>query len=61
MITIIYMYAYISGAQRPARGPHPARDESWRGRRRPTRKATISELARTLSLQWITKVAHLIN
>jgi len=31
-----------SGAQRPARGPHPARDESWCGPRRPTRKATIS-------------------
>src|SRR6218665_1089810 len=32
---------YTSGAQRPARGPHPARDESSSGPRCPTRKVTI--------------------
>ena len=32
---------YISGAQRPARGPHPARDESSYGPRCPARKVTI--------------------
>ena len=33
---------YISGAQRPARGPHPARDDSGCGPRRPTRNVAIS-------------------
>jgi len=33
--------AYISGAQLPARGPDPARAESWCGPRRPTRKAIV--------------------
>src|SRR6218665_521192 len=32
---------YHSGAQRPARGPHPARDESSCGPRRPSRNGTI--------------------
>src|SRR6218665_3697125 len=52
---------YSSGAQRPARGPHPARDEFWCGPRPSTRKATISEPELTLSLQWMAKVAHLTD
>jgi len=32
---------YISGAQRPAHGPHPARNESSCGPRCPTEKVTI--------------------
>ena len=36
-------FSYISGAQRPVRGPHPARDESSRGPPRPIRKAKNSE------------------
>src|SRR6218665_1718999 len=39
----LHEIVYISGAQRPACGPHPARDESWCGPRRPARKLTISE------------------
>ena len=41
---------YSSGAQRPARRPRPARDESSCGSRCPTRKVT--SLAQTFSLQF---------
>ena len=46
--------AYISGAQRPARGPHPVRDKSSCGPLCPAvpiTKVTILELVLTLSLQ----------
>ena len=60
---VIQVFMYNSGAQRPARGPHPARDGSACGPQCPTRKVNI--LSSEISLQWhslnFTKIAHEIN
>src|SRR6218665_3391353 len=51
-VCIGYLTIYISGAQLPARGPHPARDESSCGPRCPTIKVTILSPDINFSLQW---------